>query len=88
MFNVTYKKKIYIFGLICIYLFRYETRDEAERCISTLQNVFLHRKKLLIDWDAGFTEGRQYRRRFCRNYQRTNQTNSYSNKVMIIYTFL
>lgn len=72
-----------IFCLIFIFIFsRYETRNEAERCINTLQNIFLHRRKLLIDWDAGFVEGRQYRRRFSRNYQRTNQAISSSNKVI------
>ncbi|VVC29695.1 NCBP2, RNA recognition motif,RNA recognition motif domain [Cinara cedri] len=40
----------------------YETREAAEICIKTLQNYLLYGKKLIIDWDAGFVEGRQYSR--------------------------
>lgn len=46
------------------FLLRYETHTEAENCISTMkENTLLDGYKLLIDWDAGFKEGRQYTRR-------------------------
>uniref|UniRef100_A0A2S2P4I8 Nuclear cap-binding protein subunit 2 n=1 Tax=Schizaphis graminum TaxID=13262 RepID=A0A2S2P4I8_SCHGA len=45
----------------------YETRKETENCMKIMNGAILDGKQLLIDWDAGFIEGRQYRR--VRRYQ-------------------
>lgn len=51
-------------------MLRYETRAETEHCMATLNGTVLHGKQLIVDWDAGFIEGRQYRR-VRRNQQRS-----------------
>lgn len=48
----------------------YETRAETEYCMKTMNGSFLDGKQLLVDWDAGFIEGRQYSR-VKRNQQRS-----------------
>lgn len=67
-FSIYFVRKFEPFKWDCILfcfilLFRYETRKEAENCIRTLQNTLLNGKNLIIDWDAGFVEGRQYSRK-------------------------
>ncbi|XP_025191985.1 nuclear cap-binding protein subunit 2-like [Melanaphis sacchari] len=49
----------------------YETRIETENCMKIMNGTLLDGKRLLIDWDAGFIEGRQYRR-VKRNQQKTS----------------
>jgi len=60
-------------------MFRYETRVEAEKCMSIMQNALLDGKQLFIDWDAGFIEGRQYRR------NKRNQMQHQTQRPMMIY---
>ncbi|CAI6359567.1 unnamed protein product [Macrosiphum euphorbiae] len=48
----------------------YETRAETEYCMKTMNGIVLDGKQLLVDWDAGFIEGRQYSR-VKRNQQRS-----------------
>ncbi|KAE9533591.1 hypothetical protein AGLY_009229 [Aphis glycines] len=40
----------------------YETRAGTENCMKIMNGALLDGKQLLVDWDAGFIEGRQYRR--------------------------
>ncbi|XP_050438699.1 nuclear cap-binding protein subunit 2-like [Adelges cooleyi] len=40
----------------------YETRLGAETCMKTMTKAMLDGKQVKVDWDAGFIEGRQYRR--------------------------
>lgn len=48
----------------------YETRADTENCMKTMNKALLDGKFLVVDWDAGFIEGRQYRR-VKRNQQRS-----------------
>lgn len=43
-------------------MIRFENRSSAEHCVNQLQDILLDGNNLVIDWDAGFAEGRQYRR--------------------------
>lgn len=73
--------------MVCLYLIiyeticRYKTRKDTEHCMKTMQHCLLDGKKLFIDWDAGFVEGRQYAR------VRRNRNNKESqNKSMSVYS--
>lgn len=46
-------------------------RSGAENCKNIMDGVVLHGQKLFVDWDAGFIEGRQYRRNNFRNQQKS-----------------
>lgn len=50
--------------------FSYETRSETENCMKLMNESLLDGKKLFVDWDAGFIEGRQYCR-VKRNHQKS-----------------
>ncbi|KAF0757392.1 nuclear cap-binding protein subunit 2-like [Aphis craccivora] len=52
----------------------YETREGTENCMKIMNGALLDGKQLLVDWDAGFIEGRQYRRvkRNQRNHMHQN----------------
>lgn len=67
-------------------LFRFKTRSDTEKCMALMQEVSLDGNKLIIDWDAGFVEGRQYRRvkRVSNQSQRSRVIFPSSSKVILI----
>jgi len=65
-----FSNELYLINNDILTVFRYETRAETEYCMKTMNGSFLDGKQLLVDWDAGFIEGRQYSR-VKRNQQRS-----------------
>lgn len=58
-------------------MFRFNTRMATENCMYNMQNSVLDGKRLILDWDAGYVEGRQYLR--VKKNQNQNQ------RSMVIY---
>jgi hypothetical protein len=52
------RKHIVIFSR----LFRYYLRDDGEACMRYVNGTRLDDRIIRTDWDAGFSEGRQYGR--------------------------
>lgn len=74
----------YKFNLVLFFYYflsRYETRHEAEHCINIMQNTVLEGNTLFIGWDAGFIEGRQFKRCY-RNIKKSLNNYPFSNRIV------